>query len=220
MKRGERFSFREMSLQYLRGITEPSYMGIITGLQTSVLSSTIVELPDDLQITSLATRIHQTMSNFEIPNPRINSMQRYDGNRAPSDFQPIDDYDDEDYDVQDDPYARMQDGGVNNLRRPIGTRPGDRGGRTSNTRDRGFDRGGRGDNSDRRRRPTTQTKDIQCHACGALGHASRQCKGLARTLRILKYAGANKALCDQLLKEWEADKDPGGRKMLSRYLEA
>ena len=61
---------------------------------------------------------------------------------------------------------------------------------------------------------------MQCHACGALGHGARQCKGLARTLRILKYAGANKALCDQLLKEWEADKDPGGRKMLSRYLEA
>ena len=88
-KRGERFTFKEMSLRYLRGITEPSYMGIITGLQTSVLSSAIVELPEDLQISSLATRIHQTLSNFEIPNPRINSMQRYDGIQAPSDFQPI-----------------------------------------------------------------------------------------------------------------------------------
>ena len=218
-KRGERFSFREMSLQYLRGITEPSYMGIITGLQTSVISSVIDELPDDLQISSLATRIHQTMSNFEIPNPRINSMQRYDGTPAPSDFQPIGEYDDDDYEMQDDPSAKMQDGVVNNLRRPIGTRPGDRFGRTSNTRDRGSDRGGRGGN-DRQRRPNAQNKDMQCHACGAFGHGARQCKGLARTLRILKYAGANKALCDQLLKEWEANKDPGGRKMLSRYLEA
>ena len=160
------------------------------------------------------------MSNFEIPNPRINSMQRYDGNPAPSDFQPIVEYEDDEYDVQDDPSARMQDGVVNNLRRPVGTRPGDRFGRNSNTRDRGSDRGGRSGNSDRQRRPTNQNKDMQCHACGAFGHAARQCKGLARTLRILKYAGANKATCDQLLKEWENDKDPGGRKMLSKYLEA
>ena len=125
--------------------------------------------------------------------------------------------------MQDDPSARMQDGVVNNLRLPIGTRPGDRFGRNSNTRDRGSDLGGRGGNLDRQRRPTTQNKDIQCHACGAcgaFGHAARQCKGLARTLCILKYAGANKDLCDQLLKEWEADKDPGGLKMLSKYLEA
>ena len=40
----------------------------------------------------------------------------------------------------------MQDGIVNNLRRPVGTRPGDRFGRKSNTRDRGSDRGGRGGN--------------------------------------------------------------------------
>jgi hypothetical protein len=160
------------------------------------------------------------MSNFEIPNPRINSMQRYDGNPAPSDFQPIVEYEDDDYEVQDDPSARMQDGVVNNLRRPVGTRPGDRSGRNSNTRDRGSDRGGRGGNSDRQRRPANQNKDMQCHACGAFGHAARQCKGLGRTLRILKYAGANKATCDALLKEWEHDKDPGGRKMLSKYLEA
>ena len=53
-----------------------------------------------------------------------------------------------------------------------------------------------------------------------MGHAARQCKGLARTLRILKYAGSNKALCDELLKKWESDKDPGGRMMLRNYLEA
>ena len=35
----------------------------------------------------------------------------------------------------------------------------------------------------------------------------------------MKYAGANKAVCDQLLKEWEASKDYGGRKFLSKYLE-
>ena len=35
----------------------------------------------------------------------------------------------------------------------------------------------------------------------------------------MKYAGANKALCDQLLKEWETSKDPGGHTQLSKYLE-
>ena len=53
-------------------------MGIITGLQMSVLSVATTELPKDLQISALVTRIHQTMSNFDIPNPSINVMQRQD----------------------------------------------------------------------------------------------------------------------------------------------
>ena len=57
-KRGERFSLKEMSLQYLRGITESTYMGIITGLQTSVISAVTAELPNDLQISTMVNRIH------------------------------------------------------------------------------------------------------------------------------------------------------------------
>ena len=218
-KRGERFNLKEMSLQYLRGITESTYMGIITGLQTSVLSVTTTDLPDELQISALATRIHQTMSNFEIPNARIHMMQRHEGRPPPPDFLPIDDYDDDDYEMQDASVSGMQDGLVNNLRRPVGKRPSDRFGRNSNQRDRGSDRGGRGGNHDRQRRPPSLNKDMQCHACGALGHGARQCNGLARTLRILKFAGANKKLCDELLKDLEASKDTGGRRMLSKYLE-
>ena len=194
-------------------------MGIITGLQTSVLSVTSTDIPDELQISALATRIHQTMSNFEIPNARIHMMQRHEGRPPPPDFLPIDDYDDDDYEMQDAAVPDIQDGLVNNLRRPVGKRPSDRFGRNSNQRDRGSDRGGRGGNHDRQRRPPSLNKDMQCHACGALGHGARQCNGLARTLRILKFAGANKKLCDELLKDLEASKDTGGRRMLSKYLE-
>ena len=147
-KRGERFNLKEMSLQYLRGITESTYMGIITSLQTSVLSVTSTDLQDKLQIIALATRIHQTMSKFETPNARINMMQRHEVRPPPPDFQPIDDYE-----MQDGSVSSMQDVLVNNLRRPVGKRPGDRFGRNSNQRDRGSDRGGRGGNHDRQRRP-------------------------------------------------------------------
>ena len=155
------------------------------------------------------------MGNFELPTRRrVNLMT----------LPPSADFAEEEV---ISPEYHMQDGSVlgldhsvKNFRRddprdrrpPRRDRPGGRG------NDRPTGRGGRGD--DRQRRRQVLDPNVTCEACGAKGHGARQCNGLARTLRLFKFMGSNKRLCDQVMADWEAKKKSGGTGMIVRYMNA
>ena len=61
---------------------------------------------------------------------------------------------------------------------------------------------------------------MTCEACGADGHGARQCRGLGRTLRLFKFMGSNKRLCDEVMADWKTQKRSGGERMVVRYMQA
>ena len=214
-KRGERHDHRDKSLQYLRAITEPGYQTIVIGLITAVISDVSEELSDAFQIHNLALRIFTDMGNFELPTQRrVNHMT----------LTPSVDFAEEDvispeYHMQDGSVLDMTDPMIKNLRREDtrGARPPRREPAAGRGHSRSGDRAGRGDKPYRRQPLDPQ---MTCEACGADGHGARQCRGLGRTLRLFKFMGSNKRLCDEVMADWKTKKRSGGERMVVRYMQA